>query len=113
MFKWLTKRSDKKGKKMRKTTQLWESEFNVAKEGLDEKQVVAFVDNLIAQHRASQQASAASLRSLLKTAVTDAEQMAASIKLKAQAGAEAEAARIITQAKQEDQEIKRRAEIAA
>jgi len=97
----------------RKTRQLWESEFNVVKEGLDEKQVVAFVDNLIAQHRTLQQASADSLRSLLKTAVTDAEQLAASIKVKAQAEAEAEAAGIITQAKQEDQEIKRRAEIAA
>jgi len=97
----------------RKTRQLWESEFNVVTEGLDEKQVVAFVDNLIAQHRTLQQASADSLRSLLKTAVTDAEQLAASIKTKAQAEAEAEAAGIITQAKQEDQEIKRRAEIAA
>ncbi len=97
----------------RKTRQLWESEFKVVKEGLDEKQVVAFVDNLIAQHRTVQQASADSLRSLLKTAVTDAEQLAASIKTKAQAEAEAEAAGIITQAKQEDQEIKRRAEIAA
>ncbi len=97
----------------RKTRQLWESEFNVVKEGLDEKQVVAFVDNLIAQHRTLQQASADSLRSLLKTAVTDAEQLAASIKVKAQAEAEAEAAGIITQAKQEDQEIRRRAEIAA
>jgi len=97
----------------RKARQLWESEFNVVKEGLDEKQVVAFVDNLIAQHRTLQQASADSLRSLLKTAVTDAEQLAASIKTKAQAEAEAEAAGIITQAKQEDQEIKRRAEIAA
>lgn len=97
----------------RKTRQLWESEFNVVKEGLDEKQVVAFVDNLIAQHRTLQQASADSLRSLLETAVTDAEQLAASIKTKAQAEAEAEAAGIITQAKQEDQEIKRRAEIAA
>ena len=97
----------------RKTRQLWESEFKVVKEGLDEKQVVAFVDNLIAQHRTLQQASADSLRSLLETAVTDAEQLAASIKTKAQAEAEAEAAGIITQAKQEDQEIKRRAEIAA
>jgi len=110
MFKWLGQRSKRR---KQKTRQLWESEFNVIKEGLDEKQVVDFVNNLIAQHRTSQQASADSLRSILKTAVTDAEQMAASIKMKAQAEAEAEATRIITQAKQEDQEIKRRAEIAA
>lgn len=110
MFKWLGQQFEKR---KQKTRQLWKSEFNVVKEGLEEEQVVAFVNNLIAQHRASQRASADSLRSLLKTAVTDAEQMAASIKMKAQAEAEAEAARIITQAKQEDQEIKRRAEIAA
>ena len=131
MFRWLGQRFEKRKQKTqktekpkkrrilmpwmrkRKTRQLWESEFNVVKEGLDEKQVVAFVNNLIAQHRTLQQASADSLRSLLKTAVTDAEQLAASIKAKAQAEAEAEAAGIIAQAKQEDQEIRRRAEIAA
>ncbi|MFC1906234.1 hypothetical protein ACFLV9_00090 [Chloroflexota bacterium] len=110
MFKWLGQRAEKSKKK---TRQLWESEFNVVKEGLDEEQVVAFINSLIAQHRTLQQTSADSLRSLLKTAVTDVEQMAASIKLRTQAEAEAEADRIITQAKQDDQEIKRRAEIAA
>jgi len=109
MFKWLGQRSEKK---KQKTKQLWETEFNVVKDGLDEEQVVAFIDNLIDQHRASQQASSDSLRSLLKTAVTDAEQMAASIKMKAQTEAEAETARIITQAKEEAQGIKRKAEIA-
>ncbi len=109
MFKWLSQRFEKK----QKARQLWESEFSVVREGLDEKQVVDFVNNLITQHRDSQQASADSLRSILKTAVTDAEQMAASIKMKAQAEAEAEGARIITQAKQGNQEIKRKAEIAA
>jgi len=100
------------GKGKEKRRQLWEREFNITKEGLDEEQVVAFVNNLIAQHKASQQASAASLRSLLKTAVTDAEQMAASIKMKARAEGEAEAITIIAQAKQEGQEIKRKAKIA-
>ena len=109
MFNWFGQRE---GKGKQKARQLWEREFNITKEGLDEEQVVAFVNNLIAQHKASQQASAASLRSLLKTAVTDAEQIAASIKMKARAKGEAEAAAIITQAKQEGQEIKRKAEIA-
>jgi len=108
MFKWLGQRSEKK----QKIRQLWERGFNIVKEGLDEEQVVAFVDNLIAQHKASQQASSDSLRSLLKTAVTDAEQMAASIKMKAQTEGEAEAAIIIAQAKEDAREIKRRAEIA-
>ena len=113
LFKWFNKRSDKKDKKVRKTRLLWGKKFKTVKEGLNEEQVVDFVNNLLDQHGASQQASADSLRSLLKTAVTDAEQLAASLKTKAQAEAEAEAAEIITQAKQEDQEIKRRAEIAA
>ncbi len=109
MFNWFGQRG---GKGKREARRLWEREFNITKEGLDEEQVVAFVNNLIAQQKASQQASAASLRSLLKTAVTDAEQIAASIKMKARAKGEAEAATIITQAKQEGQEIKRKAEIA-
>ncbi|MBA7653171.1 hypothetical protein ES703_61014 [subsurface metagenome] len=109
MFNWFGQRE---GKGKQKARQLWEREFNITKEGLDEEQVVVFVNNLIAQHKASQQASAASLRSLLKTAVTDAEQIAASIKMKARAKGEAEATTIIAQAKQEGQEIKRKAEIA-
>ncbi len=102
MFKWLTKRSDKKVWKARL---LWGREFNIVEKGLDEEQVVGFVNDLMAQYSAS-------LAPLLKTAVTDAEQMAASIKLKAQTEAEAETATIIDQAKQEAEEIKRRAEIA-
>jgi len=112
MFKWLTKRSDKKGKKvekvkkMRGTKLLWGREFKTVKRGLDEKQVVDFVNDLVAQHGAS-------LDPLLETTVTDAEQLAASIKMKAQQEAETEAERIISQAKQEVQEIKLSAEIAA
>ncbi len=109
MFKWLGQQFEKS---KQKTRQLWEREFNIAKEGLDEEQVIAFVDDLIAQHKASQQAAAASVRSVLKTAVTDAEQMAASIKMKAQTEAEAEATRIISQAKLDAQGIKGKAEIA-
>jgi vacuolar-type H+-ATPase subunit H len=110
MFKWLGKRPEKREQK---TRQLWEREFKIVKEGLDGEQVVAFVNELIAQSKASQRASSASLRSILKTAVTDAEQLAASIKAKAQTEAEAEAATIITQANQKAQEIQRRAEVAA
>ena len=54
----------------------------------------------------------ASVDPVPETSATDAEQMAASIKMKAQQEAEAEAARIINQAKQEVQEIKLSAEIA-
>ncbi|MDD4876708.1 MAG: hypothetical protein PHQ86_06245 [Dehalococcoidales bacterium] len=110
MFNWFGQRS---GKKKHKVRQLWENEFNIVKEGLDEEQIITFVDSLIAKNRYSQQYSADSLRAILKTAVTDAEQMAASIKMKAEAEAEAEAAGIIARAKQGDQEIRRRAELAA
>lgn len=101
------------GKNKQKTRRLWGEEFNIAKEGLDEKQVVAFTDNLIAQYEASLQLSADSLRSLIEMAVNDAKQIAASIKMKTQTDSETEAATIIGQAKQEAQEIKRRTEIAA
>jgi len=110
MFKWLGQHSEKS---KQKTRQLWDREFDIVKEGLDEEQVIAFVDNLIAQHKTSLQASAASLSSLIKKAVMEAEQIAASIKVKAQAEAEDEAATIISQAKQEAEEIKRRAELEA
>jgi len=81
MFKWRGQRLEKR---KQKTRQLWEREFDIVNEGLDEKQVIAFVDNLIVQHKASQQASAASLNSLIKKAVTDAEQIASSIKMRSQ-----------------------------
>lgn len=101
------------GKNKQKTRRLWGEEFNIVKEGLDEKQVVAFTDNLIAQYEASLQLSADSLRSLVEMAVNDAKQIAASIKMTAQTDSETEAATIIGQAKQEAQEIKERTEIAA
>jgi len=108
MFKWFTKRvdkKDKKGKKMRKTRLLWEREFKTVQRGLDEKQVVDFVNDLVAQYGAS-------LDPLLETTATNAEQLATSIKMTAQQEAETEAERIINQAKQEAQEIKLSAEIA-
>lgn len=60
-----------------------------------------------------QQVSSDSLRSLLKTAIADAEQIVASIKMRAQTEAEAEATRIIAQVKLEAEEIRSRAEGAA
>ena len=51
--------------------------------------------------------------SFIKRAVTDAEQIVASIKMKAQTEAEDKAVRIIDQAKQRADEIRRRAEVAA
>lgn len=104
---WQSKKSNQK------TRQLWEREFNIVDKGLDEKQVIDFVNNLIAQHKAPQEAPAASVRSLLKRAATDAEQIVASVKMKAQTEAKDEAAKIISQARQEAEEIKRSTETAA
>ncbi|MFC2035975.1 hypothetical protein ACFLUJ_07655, partial [Chloroflexota bacterium] len=98
-------------KREHETKRLWDREFSVVKGGLDETQVISFVNDLIRQNRASQATSEESLRSLLKAAVNDAEQTAASIKMRAQTEAETEAAQIISQAKQESQEIRGRAEI--
>jgi len=60
-----------------------------------------------------QQGPSEAVRSLLRTAIADAEQIAASIKRRAQTEVEAEAARIIAQAKIEVEEIRGKAEIAA
>lgn len=54
-----------------------------------------------------------SMRALLKSAIADAEQIAASIKMRAQAEGEAEAARIVAQAEMEGKQIRGRAEIEA
>jgi membrane protein involved in colicin uptake len=108
MAKWLGRNTENTKKQKR---QLWEREFDIVKEGLDEKQVISFIDNLIIQYKASQQASAASLRSIIQKAVADAEQIAASIKMKARIEAQDEAVSIVSQAKQEAEEIKRRTEI--
>ena len=120
MFKWfelqLGKRKPggrKKAMNKQAIMRLWGREFNIVKNGLNREQVISFVDSLIEKHKSSQEASSASLRSLLKKAVTDAEQLAINIKTKAQADAQAEATRMIDRAKQETHEIQRRAEQAA
>jgi len=124
MFKWL-EQSYGKGKqktrllwgkvlnKKQKSKLLWEKEFNIVNKGLEEKQVVDFVNNLMAQRSTSQQASSPALDSLLKTAALHVQQMTTSIKAKAEGEAQTEAAAIINQAKQEAEEIKQRAQSAA
>ena len=110
MFKWL---EQSYGKGKQKSKFLWEKEFNIVNKGLDEKQVVDFVNNLMAQRSTSQQASSPALDSLLKTAASHVQQMTTSIKARAEGEAQTEAAAIINQAKQEAEEIKRRAQSAA
>jgi cell division septum initiation protein DivIVA len=107
MSRWLTQLSKKKNQK---TKQLWEKEFSIVEEGLNEEQVVAFVDDLIAHRDASQKSPSDSVRSIIERAVTDAEQIANSLKMKAQKEAAEEAIRIIDKAKQEAEEIRRQVE---
>ncbi|MDP2730883.1 MAG: hypothetical protein Q8O55_10435 [Dehalococcoidales bacterium] len=107
MFEWLTGRTDKK------ISLKWGREFRTVKRGLDEEQVTALVEDLLAEQKASREALETSLRSVFDTAASDAVQMAADIKMKARAGAEAEAGRIIGQANEEVKEIRRKAEATA
>ncbi len=92
---------------------MWDSEFTIVDRGLNEEQIVSFIDNLVAQQKASRESAAATLRQLLTNATTSAEQVAANIKARAQTEAKAEAARIVTQARQEAQTMKREAELAS
>ncbi len=85
------------GKSKQKTEQLRERE----------------VGDSMEQGNTLQQAPSDSLRSLLKKAIADAEQIVASVKMRAQTEAEAEATKIITQAELEAQEVRGEAKIAA
>ncbi len=100
MFKLPGQRDKKKGEKKR---QLWGRDFNIVKEGLDEGQVVSFVQELMEQKKIPPPNS---VRTVLKTAIEEAEQIVASIREKAQTEAEEEAARIIAGANQKAGEVK-------
>jgi hypothetical protein len=75
-----------------------------AKEVLDEEQVVDLVSRLSGEYGIS---LSASVRSILKAAIRSADQIVESIKIRARAEAEEEAARIIAQAKKEAEEIRK------
>lgn len=67
-------------------------------------------EGLAVEDKTGQQSPSDSLRALIERALTDAEQIVASIKTKAQKEAEDEATRIINQAKQSADEIRKRVE---
>lgn len=109
MFKWFTNRfgkKNRKGKKDKKTRLLQGRESKTAEKEPAEKQVADSAKAPVVQHDAAPDL-------LPETTVTNDEQLVTSIKMQAQQEAEAEAARIIAQARQEVQEIKLSAEIAA
>lgn len=107
MFGLLGRRGATKEKKRK---QLEERDLDIGKGRLNEEQEVGFGNDLVEQYKAS---PSASVRSILKAAIKDAEQIVASIKMRAQAEAEEEAAQIITQAEKEAEEIKGSSETAA
>lgn len=106
MYKWFTNRFGKKSKKDKKARLLQKRNSRTVETGRDAEQVVASANDLTAEHGAA-------VDPPLETTVTSDEQLAIGIKMKALAEAEAEAARIISQAKQEVEELKLSAEIAA
>ena len=89
MFEWLKQPI---GKSKKKTEQLQPEEPR----------------DLAEEEKAWQQAPSESLRTLLNTAIADAGQIVESIKVRAKTEAEAEATRIIAQAKLEVEEIRKR-----
>ncbi|MFC1903788.1 hypothetical protein ACFLW9_02775 [Chloroflexota bacterium] len=100
MFKWRSQISENKNQKSKR---LWGKDFSIVKDGLDEKQVVSFVNDLVKQNESS---TPSSVQSVLKSAIVEAEQIVSGIKMKAQAEADEEAVRIITQAREEAEKIK-------
>jgi hypothetical protein len=78
----------------KKQKQLWGKDFNVVKEGLDEGQIISFVNELMLQGT-----GAGSARSIIRTAVKSAEDIIENIKTRARAEAEEEASRIIARAR--------------
>lgn len=94
----------------KKRKQLEGSDLDIGKDRLNNEQWAGFENDLMEQYKAS---PSASVRSIIKTAIKDAEQIVASIKMRAQAEAEEEAAQIIAQAKKEAEEVKGSSKTAA
>jgi vacuolar-type H+-ATPase subunit H len=80
--------------------ELWGVQFRVVPEGLEQAQVVAFVDNLLEQNRksSSQQERQTSLIQLAEQTVVEADKIAESIKEKARLEAEEETAKTVAAA---------------
>jgi hypothetical protein len=97
MFKSLGQRLQNK---KQKSVSLWNREFNIVSEGLDESQVSRFVEELMSKENGSQ-APAEMIKALMERAVADAEKIVADIKAEAQN----EAVKIIDNAKHDAEEI--------
>ncbi len=86
--------------------ELWGREFNTAKKGLDEAQVVSFVNNLIAERDmlAQRQEHFSSLTKLAEKTVAEADNLAKEIRKETKDQAKAEASEIIVKAKEQAQQ---------
>ena len=87
------------------TKELWGVEFRTVPDGLDEDQVVSFVDKLMEQSRLGrdEQERQASLHKLAEQTVVEADKLAESIKEDARKEAQEEAARIQAAAEEQAQ----------
>ncbi len=110
LFSKRPKEVEKKEEAKPRTKQLWGVDFNVVENGLDEQQVVGFVNEMMRQFEAS---TPSSVRSILKNAVSDAEKIAASIKTRAEVEAQEEAARILAQANEKARASVKEAQVSA
>ena len=63
MFKWL---SQPLGKKKEEKRQLWGREFDIVKAGLDQEQVISFINSLIEQQRISEEQRKAAYEKMLR-----------------------------------------------
>ena len=82
--------------------ELWGVEFHIVPHGLDEEEVVPFVDRLLEQVRKSkeEQDRQASLQRLAEQTVVEADKLAESIKMQASQEAQEETAKIISASEQ-------------
>jgi len=85
------------GKRMVRKKRIYDQEFNIVEEGLDEGQVVGFIAKLMQEHKelVQQFQSIESLGRLAQATVVEAEKLAMTIKEEAKRQAETETARII------------------
>ena len=90
-----------------KTKRLWDREFNIVKDGLDEAQVIAYVEELRKQYSRSPDYDAHidSLKRLAERTVEEADRISAEIKEEAERAAKAKALEIITEAENKLQEV--------
>ncbi|MEE8413070.1 MAG: hypothetical protein V3R96_00825, partial [Dehalococcoidales bacterium] len=95
------------------TKQLLEKDFRIVRNGLGEEETTDVVDHLNVPLDNSESVPAESLRLLIDRMITDVGQIAAGIKVKAEAEAQEEAVKIIDLAKQGAADIKKSVEVAA